>query len=92
MALVEEGVELFKWERYPSEFAMLILGWLSYKELSVCLQVSKTWNEEGQKLERLPRYVKQKYLLRWNDFIQFDEERMNGCISYLTLKTLNSSC
>jgi hypothetical protein len=67
----------FSWAKYPTEFNALVLGWTTFTDLAVCRQVCQAWNQEGQKLERTPRLLKEKYLLKWNEYIQFDEERLS---------------
>jgi hypothetical protein len=68
--------DLFSWDEYPSEFTDLILSFLSYQELAHCRTVCQRWNTVGRFLEGTPTFLKDKFLVKWNEFIQVDEERL----------------
>eukprot|EP01127_Copromyxa_protea_P001059 TRINITY_DN109_c0_g2_i1.p1 TRINITY_DN109_c0_g2~~TRINITY_DN109_c0_g2_i1.p1 ORF type:complete len:146 (+),score=30.91 TRINITY_DN109_c0_g2_i1:52-489(+) len=63
----------FEWSHCPAEFHTLILSWLSFQDLAVCMQVSRDWLQAGKKVEKSPRLLKERYWLKWNEFVQFDD-------------------
>jgi hypothetical protein len=70
----EAGEKPFSWDCYPVEFTDLILSLLSYQELARCRTVCRIWSEVGRRLEGTPTFLKDRFLVKWNEFIQVDEE------------------
>jgi hypothetical protein len=73
--MAENRVKPFSWDAYPEEFTTLILSFVSFKDLTICVQVCQHWNQVGHHLEKTAKFLKDKYLFKWNEFIQFDEDR-----------------